>query len=114
TGLLGLVATGRSAGAAAMAGDNGADAATYVLAVPHALALVASADRAREHARPATPPKGVDEVGTPTRVAVSVGDPRAGARAKPTSSAAKRPLAVWPESQRPATKPEMAAAAATA
>ncbi|WP_298991868.1 hypothetical protein [uncultured Pseudokineococcus sp.] len=119
TGLLGLVATGRSAGAAAMAGDDGADAALYVLAAPHALRLLtgpssASATTGREDAQPTPAPTGVHEVGTPSREAVSEGDPRAGARAKPSPPAADRPLSAWPPSQRPATKPEMAAAAATA
>ncbi|NNH22875.1 hypothetical protein HLB09_07170 [Pseudokineococcus marinus] len=119
TGLLGLVATGRSAGAAAMAGDDGADAALYVLAVPHALRLLtspspASAATGREDAQPAPTPTGVHEVGTPSREAVSEGDPRAGARAKLSPPTADRPLTAWPPSRRPATRPEMAAAAATA
>ncbi|WP_299039856.1 hypothetical protein [uncultured Pseudokineococcus sp.] len=122
TGLLGLVATGRSAGAAAMALDEGADAAVYVLAVPHALRLLttipspAAADIAGDQEDTAAPPApmGVHEAGTPSPEGVSEGDPRAGARAKPTPPPTSRPLSPWPRTQRPATKPEMAAAAATA
>jgi len=114
TGLLGLVAPGRSAGYAAMAGDEGADAALYVLAVPHVLALVLGADRAREDTRTTPASLGVDEVGTPSGVAVSVGDPRAGAPAKLSPATADRRLPAWPLGRRPATRPEMAAAAATA
>jgi hypothetical protein len=114
TGLLGVVAPGRSAGYAAMAGDEGADAALYVLAVPHVLALVVGAERAREDTRTTPSSVGVDEVGTPSGEAVSVGDPRAGAPAKLSAAAAHRPLPAWPIERRPATRPEMAAAAATA
>jgi len=121
-GLLGVVASGRSAGAAAMVGDEGADAAVYVLAVPHALRLLtgvppsahSSLPAGREDAQPISAPMGVDEVGTPSREAVSVGDPRARDAAKPTPPPANRPLPSWSPGRRPATRPEMAAAAATA
>lgn len=121
-GLLGVVASGRSAGAAAMVGDEGADAAVYVLAVPHVLRLLtgaptftpASVPASREDTQPTGVSMGVDEIGTPSREAVSVGDPRAGAPAKLSPATGRRPLAAWPVKQRPATKPEMAAAAATA
>jgi len=121
-GLLGVVASGRSAGAAAMVGDEGADAAVYVLAVPHALRLLTGAPPSahsslpagREDAQPTSAPMGVDKVGTPSREAVSVGDPRARDAAKPTPPPTNRPISSWSPSRRPATRPEMAAAAATA
>jgi len=121
-GLLGVVASGRSAGAAAMVGDEGADAAVYVLAVPHALRLLtgpqpsahSSLSAGREDAQPTHGSIGVDEVGTPSREAVSVGDPRARAAAKPPQQPANRPMTSWSPAERPATRPEMAAAAATA
>ena len=117
-GLLGVVASGRSAGAAAMVGDEGADAAVYVLALPHALRLLTGAPApsasGREDAQPTSARRGVHEVGTPSREAVSVGDPRARDAAKLTQPPADRPLTSWSPGRRPATRPEMAAAAATA
>jgi len=117
-GLLGVVASGRSAGAAAMVGDEGADAAVYVLAFPHALRLLtgspASSAAGPEDAQPTGAQMGVHKSGTPSREAVSVGDPRARGAAKPTHPPENRPLTSWSPQRRPATRPEMVAAAATA
>lgn len=101
SGLLGIVATGRSAGYAPMALDGRAEAAVYVLAVPATLHLVADAG---------------DEVETPTRVAgvfippretifgqKTSAEPLRGtpleAAARPSVLAPHRNVPLWPSSE---------------